>query len=300
MGGAGPTTKPSRTAGMNHPGGVNWYYYLDPSLVNDTIQGQLVVTDAAGDTIRSWATDDEENPLKLKGGSNRLHWDLRYPGATKVPGMILWWAGLSGPRALPGQYRATLTYGAQSSATDFTVLPDGRSEARPEDLQAQFDFMLAVRDKVSEAHGAIIELRKLRSRVKDFNDNLREQGDYRSSNPEIEDETGTQAIVAQGDSIIAHLTAVEEALYQTKNRSRQDPLNFPIRLTNKLAHLNSIAGIGDYRPTEQLYAVRAELTAAIDEQLREYRRVISEELPQYNQLVRAARVDAVAIPKSEK
>ncbi|MEO1714116.1 MAG: hypothetical protein AAFU60_12355, partial [Bacteroidota bacterium] len=92
----------------------------------------------------------------------------------------------------------------------------------------------------------------------------------------------------------------EEALYQTKNRSGQDPLNFPIRLTNKLAHLNSVSGSGDYAPTEQAYAVQKELTEAIEAELKILETVKSEELPAFNKLVQDLSAGGIVLPKSEE
>lgn len=294
MRGSGPNARASKTAGMNHAGGVTFHYYLDESVYADTTVGKFHIIDAKNDTIRTWSTAvSGKDELELEAGNHRLHWNLYYPGGTRVKGMILWWAGLGGPMALPGKYRAVLEYGDQVESTDFTVLGDQRSEASESDLKAQFDFMLSVRDKVSEAHQAIIDLRKVRGQINDFQSRLKDQ-DYRSSNAELE------AATTYGDSIVERLTEVEKALYQTQNRSGQDPLNFPIRLTNKLAHLNSIAGIGNYRPTDQLYAVRDELSAAIDEELAKYRETLNEMIPAYNQMVREAKFDIIMIPKKEE
>ena len=71
---------------------------------------------------------------------------------------------------------------------------------------------------------------------------------------------------------------IEETLYQTKNRSGQDPLNYPIRLNNKLAHLNSVVGNGDYPPTDQSVEVRKELTQQIDVQLARFKKLEQEEI----------------------
>ncbi|PHI20976.1 glycosyl hydrolase [Lewinellaceae bacterium SD302] len=293
MGGAGPDAKASKTAGMNHPGGVTFHYYLDEEIYTDTLEAKFHVISAANDTIRSWSTKGKgKDKLELEAGSHRLHWDLYYPGGTRVDGMILWWAGLGGPMAMPGKYTASLEYGDMMKTVPFEIAPDERVEASDADLKAQFDFMLEVRDKVSEAHQAIIDLRKVRSQINTFQGMLK--GGYQSSNADENSE-----LIAYGDSLTGRLTEVEEALYQTKNRSGQDPLNFPIRLNNKLAHLNSIAGIGSYRPTEQLYAVKEELTAAIDAELAKYRDTIEKMVPAYNEMVRKAKLDVILVPAEE-
>ena len=93
------------------------------------------------------------------------------------------------------------------------------------------------------------------------------------------------------------MTNIEEALYQTKNRSSQDPLNFPVRLTNKLAYLNSILGNGEYPPTDQAYAVRKELEGLIDAELMKYEKIKTEMIPAFNQMVREKNIDAIILNK---
>ncbi len=94
------------------------------------------------------------------------------------------------------------------------------------------------------------------------------------------------------------MTEIEEALYQTKNRSGQDLLNFPIRLTNKLAHLTSLTG-GDYPPTDQAVVLQKELLTEIDSWLAKWEQVKTEELPQFNQMVRAKELDVILLKKED-
>ena len=95
------------------------------------------------------------------------------------------------------------------------------------------------------------------------------------------------------------MTVIEETLYQTKNQSRQDPLNFPIRLNNKLAALTGVAGSGAWRPTAQAEAVRVELTQQIDAQLEKLDKLMSNDLPDFNNLVKQKSVDAIIIKKKK-
>ena len=78
------------------------------------------------------------------------------------------------------------------------------------------------------------------------------------------------------------MSNIEKALYQTQNMSRQDPLNFPIRLTNKLGHLNRLVTTNDFPPTQQDEAVRLELTQKIELQLEHYNKLISDDLEDFN------------------
>ena len=274
------SSRTSRTAGQNHPGGVNFHLYLSEETAKDTLPMQLTVLQE-GDTIRSWSTaaSEEARKLDLKTGGQVINWDLRYPDGVEVPGMILWWAGAGGPMALPGDYTVAFKVGEREQTQPFTIKADPRVQASEEDRMAQFEFMKEVQDKASEAHQLIIDLRQLREQIKDFQD--------RTDDTELKE---------YGKGIIDSLTAIEETLYQTKNRSRQDPLNYPIRLTNKLAHLNSLTGIGTYRPTAAAYAVKEELTAEIDAEIDKYNRIVAERVPEYNRMILDREVDVIAAP----
>ncbi|MDX1407703.1 MAG: glycosyl hydrolase, partial [Saprospiraceae bacterium] len=183
-------------------------------------------------------------------------------------------------------YRVRLSVGDEVQEREFEILPDPRSESTLSDLIAQFEFIQDVNDKVSEAHEVIIEIRDVRQQMKDLKQRL---GDEESVHP-IRDQ------VRMIDSV---MTEVEQALYQTKNQSRQDPLNFPIRLTNKLAHLNSLNRRGSFRPTEQSYEVKEALTREIDGHLSRYYNVRSTQVPELNRLVREQSVDAIMMKKDK-
>jgi hypothetical protein len=143
----------------------------------------------------------------------------------------------------------------QVQEQSFKVLADPRYESSQEDLEAQYNYLLAVRDKITETHRAIKLIRIYRSEL-----------DSLTTKPE------------NLDQIKAQMKEIEETLYQTQNRSGQDPLNFPIRLNNKLAHLTSVVGSGDYRPTDSSEEVRKELTAQIDVQLARFRKLEREQI----------------------
>ena len=235
-----------------------------------------------GDTIRSWNTTakEKEQKIDLKAGGQVINWDMRYPDGVEVPGMILWWAGAGGPMALPGNYTVAFKVGEREQTQTFTIKADPRVQASEEDRVAQFEFMKEIQDKASEAHQVILDLRELRQQIKDF-----------------QERTDDSELTTYGQGILDSLTTIEETLYQTKNRSGQDPLNYPIRLTNKLAHLNSLTGIGTYRPTAAAYAVKEELTAAIDAQIDKYHQIVAERVPTYNRMILERGVDVIAAPQ---
>ena len=294
----GGSSRKSRTEGQNHPGGANFHLYLSDAAAEDSTEIEAFVlapvpTEYSNgaqpkyDTLKTWSTEakDKADQLERKAGGQVLNWNLRYPEGTKFDGMILWWAGLSGPMALPGEYEIVLRQGERESRQDWTLVGDPRVQATPEDLAAQFDFMKSINDKVSEAHQVIIDLRKVRGQIEEFQRRLPQ---------------GADALREQGTTILDQLTEVEEALYQTKNRSRQDPLNYPIRLTNKLAHLSSLTSIGAYRPTDAAVALKAELTEQIDAEIAKYRQVVEDLVPQYNRMILEQDVEVISVPGRKK
>ena len=139
---------------------------------------------------------------------------------------------------------------------------------------------------MSEAHQFIIDIREILLQLRQFTTRL--------SKSERD-----QLIADAAAAIDSSMTAVEEQLYQTKNRSPQDPLNYPIKLTNKLGHLNSLTGIGDYPPTAQALAVKAELEALIEVQLERWALIQQRDLPAFNRLVREQQIDLIALPPEE-
>ncbi len=288
--------------GKNPPNGVVFHFLLaEEPAEGDEDPVKLEILEAGGELIREFTPkpkqgeEDEEKgddagaedprQLELKKGANRFAWDLRYPGARKFPGLVLWNSRLNGPRAVPGNYRARLSVGEWSAEVPFIVVADPRTSATQDDFQAQFDFLIAVRDNVSEMHDEIGRIRDAKKQIEALEKRL-------------EDDADAEPLIEAGKTLVERLAEIEKALYQTKNQSRQDPLNFPIRLNDKLAGLLSLADYGDRRPTEQMVAVQTELTTAIDAELAKLGEIWEKDLPAFNALAREHEVDRVILAPS--
>jgi len=269
------------TQGTNHPAGVRVHF----SVPEGAEQGALTFRDADGMVIRRFSTDagEAEDKLPLEAGLQHFHWDLRYPKADDFEGLLMWWGSLSGPVGPPGTYTAELAVDGDTLSTVFEILPDPRAEGSVEDLQARFDFLKSVRDKVDETHDAIRHMRAMRSQIAALSGRL--------------DEEMHAEVVALGQALDSTMTAIEEVLYQTKLKSNQDMLNYPIRLNNKLAHVGSLAGMGLYRPTAQMMGVRDEMTALIDVQLERWYALRDADVPALNAAIRAHEIDLIAVPE---
>jgi hypothetical protein len=206
---------------------------------------------------------------------NRFVWDLRHPGVVDFPGMILWAAGTNGPRVAPGRYRVRLSVdGRVAGEEEFAVRIDPRlTGVTQADLEAQTALALRVRDRATEANRAVIRIRALRAAV-----------DERLAR------TRDPAIRAAADSLKARMSVIENALYQTRLQSNQDPLNYPIRLNNKIAALLGVIESAQARPTRQTYTVFDELSGRLAAQLTALDTLLATELPRLNELLRARRL----------
>lgn len=274
-----------RTAGQNHPGGVTVHF-----IVKDTTKAEVTLEflQTDGKLIKKFSTKPDlkakEEKLTLKQpGMNKFNWNMRYPDADRFDGLILWASSLSGPRALPGTYKLRLTVNGKYMETDFEILKDPRSTGTDADLKAQFDFLQEVIAKVSETHTAIKKIRTAREQINRAIDPIKDQKE------------AMKDVLDKAKAIQDDMKKIEEALYQTKNRSGQDPLNFPIRLNNKLAHLNSLAGSGNFRPTDQMIAFKQEITAEIDAQLAALDKIFKQDVPAFNAVVKQKNIDAVVL-----
>ncbi|WP_181304747.1 glycosyl hydrolase [Rufibacter sp. XAAS-G3-1] len=274
--------------GQNHPGGVMVHFYL-PTAPDTTSKIALEILEKDGKPIKKYTYGAKEaaDKLEAKTGLNRFVWNMTYPEASRFEGMILWGGGTQGPKAIPGTYQARLTVNGQPQETEFEILQDPRSQTPLADLQAQQAFLLSVRDKLTETHDAISKIREARTQMNAVTARFAGRADMKD-------------VLDAAKAMNQKMTEVEETLYQTKNRSGQDPLNYPIRLNNKLANLASQASVGDFRPTDQMYAFQKEVTAQIDTQLQKLNQVFATDLPALNQLIRSKNVDAIMLKEKKE
>ncbi|MFM8348353.1 MAG: glycosyl hydrolase, partial [Bacteroidota bacterium] len=235
-----------------------------------------------GKVIRSFSNKSREKGdlLTVKPGANRFTWNLRYPGYKTFPGMVYYGSPNLGPKAVPGTYKVRLSVNQWTQEQEFDVLKDPRIETTGEDLREQFEFLTKVRDKVSEANLGVTDLRKIKS---DLGTLLNKVG----QDPAMKDLSDAIRSFEQ------KLTGHETNIHETRNMSVQDPLNYGIKVGNRLAHLMIEQGMGDFRPTRQSEEVRQKLTGEIDAELSALRKTIEEQVRQINQLARERGVEVI-------
>jgi len=298
---AGGRDEDAINAGTNPYPGASLFYYMPPDM-EDADEIELSVYRGDEDEpIWTWTAEAEEDEasddegtqtdvLSTEPGLHRHVWDLAYPGMERFDGLILWSDMKTGPLAVPGVYRASLTLGETELVETFEVVADPRARATPEEYAAQFEFVIEVRDLLSHTHREIGAIRTLRDEL--------EATRARIEGSDIGDQVA-ETLLADMEVLEKDVTAVEEALYQTQNQSRQDPLNYPIRLNNKLTSVMRAVASDDRGPTTQAIAVKDMLSAAIKEQLAALDDVWERRLPALNAAITAAEVAMIRVDRDD-
>jgi hypothetical protein len=215
-------------------------------------------------------------------GLHRIVWDGRYAGATTFPNLILWAGSVAGPIAPPGTYEVRLTARGETRTQPFTVKRDARlTGVTDADLQAQFELARRVTQKVSLANETVLRIRAVKAQVKE------------RAEQAVRDPKKDARYTAAAESLTAALTAIEGEIYQWRNQSNQDPLNFPIKLNNKLAALRGTIEGADAKPTDQSLAVFDDLSARLDTEIAKLEALLTGQVAAFNRLIAGRRLPPV-------
>ncbi len=244
-------------AGENPPSGAVIYYYLRTKPADPVT---LTLLDGRGQVIETYSSDAEAEDQRVaaEAGANRFVWDLRYPDARGAPDYDL--INLTGPVAPPGTYRVQLAVGGATFTQSFDIVRDPRVTTTQAEFEEQFELLIAIRDKLSENHEAVSELRQARQEIQAI---LRDDGISSRARQTAE-------------NLDERLWRVEDELIQFRATGGQQLWNYPIMLNNKLARLAGFVGQADARPTAQQHEVFTDLAARVDRQIAELRAVMQQ------------------------
>ncbi len=271
-------------------GGLRVAYLLNEPV--DDLKVEILNDD--GDVIQSWeaepATEEEDEDedrwwaagapeIPMEAGLHSFNWNLRYEGATEFPDMILWAASTRlGPVAPPGEYRVRMTADGRVLERRFTVVKDPR---RPDvtrvDLEEQFRLSIRIRDRLTDANNAVRLIRGIENQIEE----------------RLEARPDDAGLASRAETLRAALDAVEGEIYQVRNRSNQDPLNYPIKLNNRIGALLGVVQNAGGRPTAQSYEVFDMLSEALQVQLDRLDQILDEDLAGFNQLLEARDLEPV-------
>jgi photosystem II stability/assembly factor-like uncharacterized protein len=287
---------PGGSQGQNPASGVVVYYSFKEKPKDEVT---LEFLDDSGHLIHKFSSkppakkpttaegdEDEDFPprrpdadrVPAEAGLNRFVWDLHYPDATTFPGLIMWAGNIRGPVIVPGNYKVRLTANGKSETQTVQVKKDPRLSTTPEEYARQLEVALQIHNKLTQSNDAVIRIRDIRKQLDEYAERVKDQ-----------------KVVDAAKALSKNLTAVEEALYQTKNRANEDPLNFPIKLNNKLAALEGVVESSDNAPTLQSSQVFEDLASQVNAQLETLKKLTESDLAAFNKLARDQNVPAVIV-----
>jgi hypothetical protein len=270
-----------RNAGTNPPEGVVFRYYAKN--VGDSTKGSISIYDRDHKLVKTFTTDAKEANAKfeLVKGMNEFNWNLLYPESERIEGMVLWNGVPGGIVAPPGQYYAKFKIEKDSAEVPFVVKPVPNYRTTNAEYHQQFEFLKTVQDKFNETQKAVKDIRALRSQINAFT--------------ALQGKELPKEVKSMADSINKMMTQVEETLYQTKAKSSQDVLNYPIRLNDKLSGIFDVANSGNFPPSRQARDVYNALAADIDVQLAKLNSIKQKDIPALNELIRQKSLPVIGI-----
>jgi photosystem II stability/assembly factor-like uncharacterized protein len=285
---------PLANVGMNPPNGVVFNYYMKDA--TDSTKLSITIMDKNKKMIKTFSTSAKDGgaggsrfggaqseKIEVEKGMNQFVWDMNYPEAERVEGLILWNGFIGAPKAAPGNYFAKFKSGSDSVEVPFTIVADPNYKTSQADYDEQFNFLITLRDKSSEVMNAIKNIREIHQQMSDFSGRL---------GKDIPKEVKQQI-----DTINKQMTAVEEALHQTKAKSGQDVLNFPIRLDDKLSSIYNAASAGQSGLSQQAKEAYKELEPLIDEQLNKLKKIMNDDVSKLNQLIHEKSLPVIGVKK---
>ena len=263
-------------------------YYL-PEMADSV---KIEVLNAEGEVINTFLGTEEKYspdpnlPWWMRGGSstpttakglNEFTWDMRFQGASSFEGMIIWSGRPQrGPLAPLGSYKIRLSVGEFSETQEFSIKMNPNLKGiTAEDLQMQFDLSIKIKNQTSRANDAVIRIRKIKSQVETHLD---------SDNAQLS---------TSAENLMKGIGTIEADLYQVQNQSPQDPLNFPIKLNNRLASLRRSVENGQARPTDAAYVVFEELSAELESHLSNLDSLLSSQLPTINETLSSLGLETI-------
>jgi photosystem II stability/assembly factor-like uncharacterized protein len=283
-------SKTKGAVGQNPPGGAIINYYLE-SVPGEKEEVTLEILDSKGKVVRKFSNqkkndkDDDglapefpdeqkrNEKLPVQAGLNRFEWDLHYEKPTVIPGAAGWGGGPAGPEALPGSYQVKLTAGGKTYSEPLEIKLDPRLKTSREDLAKQFDLMTKIAASVNDAHNTVKQIRDIHTQITALKKRL-------------SDEPHGKELIETGDELDKKMKAVEDEIIQSKSKSTEDALNYPIKLNDKLMALGGTVESADAAPTKQSYEVYDMLRGRLEAQLTKWKEIQSKDLADFNKQLR--------------
>ncbi|HAK06470.1 MAG TPA: glycosyl hydrolase, partial [Spartobacteria bacterium] len=280
--------------GDNPPsGGIIDYYFKTAPKDEVTID----ILDASGKLVRHLSSKEKkegEQPpewpdrveraktISASEGMNRFAWDLRYDDPVQIPGAFYSGNGPKGPLALPGKYQVKLTVSGKSQTAPLHLAIDPRTKGTEPALQKQFDLSKRVNDRISELHQAVNEIREVKSQIQ-------------SLHKRFDDDQRLKAALTTADELDHKMSDVEQQLVQVNMKGSEGNLAFPNMLNERFDSFSHSIDAGDSAPTKSQQDVFQMLSGQLDQQLKKWAQIKSDDLPKVSALIKQLDLPALVI-----
>ncbi|MEP7014137.1 MAG: glycosyl hydrolase [Verrucomicrobiota bacterium] len=284
--------------GENPPSGAMLDYYFKTAPKDEVT---LDILDAGGKLVRHLSSKEKKESdqppewpdrveraktIPANEGMNRFAWDLRYDDPIQIPGAFYSGTGPKGPLALPGEYQVKLTANGKSQTAPLHLAIDPRGKGAEPALQKQFALSMQVKDRISQLHQAVNEIREVKSQLKDLH-------------KKFEDDQRVKPALNAGDDLDKKMSEVEEQLVQVNMKGSEGNLAFPNMLNERFDSFSHMIEGGDNEPTKPQSEVFQLLGGKLDEQLKKWTQLKAEEVPKFSALIKQANLPALIITEKK-
>jgi photosystem II stability/assembly factor-like uncharacterized protein len=264
--------------GDNPPPGAMIDYYLKTAPKDEVT---LDILDAQGKLVRHLSSkekkDNDQPPewpdrvesaktIPAKEGMNRFAWDLRYDDPVQTPGAFYSGEGPRGPKAMPGDYQVKLTVAGKSQTAPLKMAMDPRIKGAEDAVQKQFELGMQVRDRITQLHTAINEIRDVKAQIKTLHTKFGE-------------DARVKATLDAADDLTKRMSAVEEELIQVNMKSSEGNLVFPNKLNEQFDTFSHVIDGANAAPTQPQREVFQMLSDRLDAQLKTWAQLKTDEVP---------------------
>ncbi|MFN2542042.1 MAG: glycosyl hydrolase [Chthoniobacterales bacterium] len=275
------------------PGAIIDYYFK--SAPKDEVT--LDILDSAGKRVRHLSSkekkENEQPPewpdrvervktIPANEGMNRFAWDLRYDDPIQIPGAFYSGNGPKGPLALPGDYQVKLTVAGKSQTVPLHLAIDPRTKGAEGALQKQFELAMQVNDRNSQLHQAVNEIREVRSQIESLHKRFGEEERLKNS-------------LAAADELNRKMSEAEQQLMQVNMKGSEANLAFPNMLNERFDSFSHVIEAGDDAPTKPQLDVFQMLSGQLDEQLKKWAQIKSDDVPKVSGLIKQLDLPALVI-----
>jgi hypothetical protein len=285
--------------GDNPPPGAMLDYYFKAEPKDEVT---LDVLDAQGKLVRHLSSkekkDNEQPPewpdrveqvktIPAKEGMNRFAWDLRYDDPVQTPGAFYTGDGPRGPKATPGDYQLKLTVSGKTQTAPLKLVMDPRVKIDNDALQKQFDLSMQTRNRISQLHTAINEIREVKSQIKSLHTKF---GDDQRVKPALD----------AADDLTKKISAVEEELIQVNMKSSEGNLVFPNKLNERFDTFSHVIDGANAAPTQPQQDVFKDLSSQLDAQVAKWTQIRDQDVPKISAMIAQLNLPVLIIKTPEK